>query len=182
MIPLDQEWIIKFNLQDAEFCNKIKDTIAQVISDVGLVSSTEYRSSKGKNIKQYDFYEFSDIFFSYSEFVENVLRQNKIIKETDLLKPVSCWTVTGEENSYHTFHQHNNKEKNHLATVLYLSLPDNNKDQLGSFYAMINNSVKNIDPTAGDILVFPVHVYHGTYPQGPGIRQTLNIDYEIVSR
>jgi len=28
----------------------------------------------------------------------------------------------------------------------------------------------------------PVHILHGSYPQPKGIRQTLNLDFEVVDR
>jgi hypothetical protein len=39
---------------------------------------------------------------------------------------------------------------------------------------------KEFSPKIGDFFIFPIHVLHGTYPQSEGIRQTLNLDFEVL--
>ena len=38
----------------------------------------------------------------------------------------------------------------------------------------------NIIPKLGDLIIMPIHIFHGAYPQSKGTRQTLNMDFEVV--
>jgi len=101
---------------------------------------------------------------------------------------VNLWTVYGQENSYHKLHYHinfknTNKALNHISTVTYLSVAEKNIHQSGNFHFVYlkNNQVcyEEIDAKKGNILIMPVRIWHGSYPQGKGLRQTLNLDFEI---
>jgi hypothetical protein len=109
------------------------------------------------------------------------------------LHACSAWTVTGEEGSYHTVHEHGPMN---VCSVTYLKVPPAppiNEDKLenpvsGQIYFIMhadgynplsvpNFRVLHITPQEGMIVIFPSWMLHGVYPQGPGIRQTLNIDF-----
>jgi len=131
-------------------------------------TNLKYQSTKGKNSKQY--------------FIKDLSKIEKISKDIQFflnkkLNLINAWTVYGREGSYHTIHRHNKKHYPHLATVIYLKVP---KKQAGDFTYILNESYDFITPKEGDIFVFPIDMIHGTYPQGKGLRQTLNLDFEIL--
>lgn len=105
------------------------------------------------------------------------------------LYPRSAWTVKGEEGSYHTIHEHG---PNSVSTILYTAVPPRAEDDIpytnGSTYFVMDGSaysdlsipacrVMHVTPKEGMLVIFPSYILHGVYPQGPGLRQTLNIDY-----
>ena len=60
----------------------------------------------------------------------------------------------------------------HFTGDTFLLLRDNNN----------NIHPLTFEPKIGDIYIFPVHVFHGTYPQHDGLRRTLNLDFEVVPK
>ena len=92
--------------------------------------------------------------------------------------------MLGYKGSYHTVHKHNNKI-NHISVVLYLNVnktQQNNEN--GNFYCFLNNQ-NNIQyyshkPKKNDLIIMPVWLLHGVYPQEKGLRQTLNLDFELI--
>ncbi len=98
-----------------------------------------------------------------------------------------AWTVIGEEGSYHTIHDHG---PNSVCSVTYIEVPEQNKndDKAGQIYfvlqsdpyhplAPVKHKVLHVAPKPGMIVIFPSWILHGVYPQGQGIRQTLNVDF-----
>ena len=45
---------------------------------------------------------------------------------------------------------------------------------------IIINVMEDLEP--GDMIVMPCTVYHGVYPQGPGKRTTINIDFNYAGK
>lgn len=94
---------------------------------------------------------------------------------------MSAWTVLGKENSYHTVHNHNKKNLNYISTVTYLNVPKKDK---GLFYYFFQNEEnlehRIIEPYKNMVIIMPSWIYHGVYPQGKGLRQTLNLDFEYI--
>ena len=118
------------------------------------------------------------------------------------LHACSAWTVIGEEGSYHTIHEHGPMN---ISTVTYLKVPQQKRTledlqnltpsttppveaTAGQIYFVMDGAPYNplstphyrlfhITPQEGMIVIFPSWMLHGVYPQGPGIRQTLNIDF-----
>ena len=89
------------------------------------------------------------------------------------------WSVYGRENGYHTFHVHNNKKLPHIATVTYLDTPKPDEQRGGEFYGLLDNKYFEIKPEIGTFIVVSINVFHGAYPQGKGLRRTINLDFEI---
>jgi len=174
--------IIKLNIEDKEVCSSIKKQINFLIETNNIKSETDGKSSTGENIKQYELCQYIGNFLYYCEIIEDNLKLNGFLKRDDYLMPNSCWTVIGDKDSFHTIHKHNNSRNAHLSTVLYLSIPKNDKNRPGSFYAIDGDDVVTIDPLVGNLLIFPTDMYHGTYPQGPGIRQTFNMDFKVIQQ
>jgi hypothetical protein len=169
-------------LKNTEKINGLRNLISKIITDNKLQSSVEGKTSTGENIQQYELFPFVNQIAEHFKFIEDTLRYKNLLLPNEILNPVSCWTVIGGENSFHKIHRHNKKSTNHIASVTYLSNANNTLEKPGSFYAILDDSVITIEPKEGDILLFPVHIYHGTYPQGVGIRQTLSIDFEIKDK
>lgn len=101
------------------------------------------------------------------------------------LHACSAWTVTGEEGSYHTVHEHGPMN---ICSVTYLKVPKGQESPAGQIYFILHADgynplstpafrVFHIQPQEGMIVIFPSWLLHGVYPQGPGLRQTLNIDF-----
>lgn len=98
----------------------------------------------------------------------------------------SAWTISGNEGSYHTVHEHG---YNNICSVIYLEVPPPGEHRPdGQIYFIMNGEGYNelsrptfrvlpIQPHKGMMVIFPSWLLHGVYPQGPGVRQTLNIDY-----
>ena len=144
-----------------------KKTIDQIVKKI-KPSDLSYFSTKGKNSKQY--------------FIEDLSKINDISNDIQLflnkkLKLLNAWTVYGKQGSFHALHRHNDKQYNHLATVIYLKVP---KKEPGDFVYVIEDNYDFITPKEGMIFAFPIQMIHGTHPQGKGLRQTLNLDFEIL--
>ena len=136
------------------------------------------RSSRGEKSIQYNLFNYIENFKEAINLVVDNLSKNK------KYKLLSAWTVIGEEDSYHLVHKHNGY-KNHIATVLYLKVPKKQFHKSGDFYYFFkdkNGNIKKetISPEVGSLIVMPINTYHGAYPQGEGIRQTLNLDFEVI--
>ena len=105
------------------------------------------------------------------------------------LKLKAAWTIYGQKYGFHTFHCHDNgdqaKTYNVLSTVLFLEVPEKIEIDLPgslSFVLRDENNKVNVEPytvNKGDFFIFPAHVFHGTYPQSEGLRQTLNLEFII---
>lgn len=135
--------------------------------------------------KQYDLFDKVDTTLKPVIEIYRAMLFHKLKKQ---IRPLSAWTVVGKEGCYHTVHRHNEEPVNHLSTVLYLRTAKNTetdeKDCRGYFY-YFERSDDDIDcisvkPEEGDLFVFPVRLFHGSYPQAKGLRQTLNVDFEVI--
>lgn len=174
------DWLLIENI-------KIKNIIYQVKKKIKNKKpiDLEEKSTKGFKSKQYELFN-NHLLKDNSTIVENIKNsiKNSIYKNFNKsykLKLLSAWTVLGKENGYHTMHRHNVKEKNHISSILYLNVP---KKLFGNFYCVFNknNEINYFEhvPKKGNLIIFPVWIFHGTYPQGKGLRHTLNLDFEII--
>ena len=199
-----KNWVIEDQLNE-KLVEKINNLIDENLNN--LLKLKKGYSTTGKNAEQYwliklnDFYfknkTFDDIKIEYKSQILNRLKKSNLldekIQENISLENSNCWSVIGEENSYHTPHSHNDKETIAVSTVLYLKVPQTNvenepennlflfmnADANNNFYYK-NNRIININPIVGKLLIFPDWIIHGTCPQSKGIRQTFNIDYLLV--
>ena len=172
---ISNDWLIVDNMNINGFSKIIK----KIIKNTNPIC-IDSKSTTGGKSKQYDLF--------------NHIKNNSIIdkvKETILLnlesslqlKLVSAWTVLGYEHSYHSLHKHNER-KNHIASVLYLNVPHPKRIKRDGtfFYVYKKNQEINYgshEPKIGDLIIFPIWLWHGAYPQSKGLRQTLNLDFEI---
>ena len=167
-------WIVNKEIDIRNFDSIINNTL---IEEVDLLK----KSTRGFSAKQYDLYNHKD---KFKVVIDDIKRELRKIDNSVNYNLVSAWTVIGEENSYHTVHRHNEANVNHIATVLYLKVPKSNTHQTGNFYYFLNEndnvSYGLVAPKKGTFIVMPINLLHGSYPQAKGIRQTLNMDFEIV--
>ena len=105
--------------------------------------------------------------------IEKIKQVSNQIKKVEL---IASWTCIGKKGTYHTAHKHNTNDD--LVAVLYLACPEATYPD-GAIYFIENNEVYRHMPETGDLLIFPATTIHGTYPQGEGLRQTLNMDFKI---
>ena len=173
------DWIIIDNMAIRDIAIMVKKGI-KTTSPITL----ESKSTTGGKSKQYDLFKY----FKNTSLLDSV--KEKIFLNLDKhlqfklssLKLVSAWTVLGYKNSYHTLHKHG-AHKNHVASVIYLNVPNSKHERDGGFFYVYKKD-QEIDygshkPRVGDLVIFPVTLWHGAYPQSQGLRQTLNLDFEM---
>jgi hypothetical protein len=200
-----KNWIIEDYLE----LNFIKE-ISEILENNkhNLISDKKGYSTEGKNSNQYWLINLYKKFFisdkNYYEFEKKY--RNEILSrlkksgllDKDFEKSISLnlrnsWIVSSEENSYHSIHNHCGKNLG-ISTVVYIKVPrtnveseisndiyfvmDSNSNQM--FYYNLPPSI-HINPEVGKLLIFPDWILHGTYPQTKGIRQTFNVDYQLLS-
>jgi len=197
-------WIIEDYL-DVNLVEEIRTIIKDNLNN--LYKNKEGYSTTGKNSEQYwlihqkyNFFIGDSRFYDFQKEYKNQILNR--IKEADLfderrkkdinLQYINAWSVIGEENSYHTIHNHNEGTFDVISTLVYLEVPETNVENESDnniflvtdsgprnlFYNK-NNSYTSINPEVGKLLIFPGWVLHGTYPQTKGIRQTFNLDYGL---
>ena len=199
-------WVIEDQLND-DLVTKINNLIDENLNS--LLKLKKGYSTTGKNAEQYwlikinEFYfknkNFEDIKIDYKSQILNRLKKSNIlnqeIQEKINLENKNCWSVIGEENSYHTPHFHNNGNFDGISTILYLKVPQTNVEDNpeNNLFLLMNVNAKNncysnnpsnimINPSIGKLLIFPYWIIHGTCPQSKGIRQTFNIDYHFIHK
>ena len=168
-----KDWVIITKI-DIKPVRKIMDKI------MGNELNIKSKSTRGFNSTQFDLYEQRSQFEDVIDMVKYELCKLDL-KSYNLL---SAWTVIGKENCYHMVHNHNIVAQDHVSTVLYLKMPKkSNMHQSGRFYYFLNDGSKinyhHFLPVEGNLVIMPVHILHGAYPQAKGIRQTLNLDFEV---
>jgi hypothetical protein len=198
-------WVIEDQLNE-DLVTKINNLIDENLN--GLLKFKKGHSTRGKNAEQYwliknnDFYfknkNFEDIKIEYKSQILNRLKKSNIlnekIQEKIDLKNENCWSVIGEENSYHTPHYHG-ASGDGISTLVYLKVPETNieEEPENNLFLLMNADANNnfyyknykaidINPVVGKLLIFPDWIIHGTCPQSKGIRQTFNIDYLFIHK
>jgi hypothetical protein len=166
-----KDWLLKTKLE-VEPIRKIIDQAGGTLEDISD------KSTRGFGCQQFYLLNKKEKFNEVIEIVKDQL--NHISKKS--YKLLTAWTVLGQENNYHRVHSHS-EPTNHVSTVLYLRVPENNFHQSGEFYYFLKEEEKiklySFAPFEGLLVIMPRHILHGTYPQAKGIRQTLNMDFEI---
>jgi len=200
-------WIIEDQL-DETIVEKISNLINDNSND--FPNLKEGFSTTGKNSEQYWLRKPDEDYCYKSKIFENIEKQYKFqilnrLKISGVLKPKilknidikseNCWTIIGEENSYHTPHFHSDGDGETISTVLYLRVPETNIEDEpdNNLYLIMNSGPKTrlylnkpkyltINPEVGKMLIFPDWIIHGTCPQSRGIRQTFNMDYSFIKQ
>ena len=186
-------WIIVDYIADVSSAKKM-------LEDVYDDDWSDYTSAKGKNSRQNyvinpkwmpkeDFVEPKD-WSSIKERFETIVQREVVYHgmmpaNWTKLHACSAWTVSGEEGSFHTIHEHGPMN---ICSVTYLQVPKNQIPPYGQIFFVLDASPYNplstpssrilhLTPQEGMIVIFPSWILHGVYPQGQGTRQTLNIDF-----
>ena len=201
-----RNWVIEDQLNE-KLVEKINNLIDENLNN--LLKLKKGYSTTGKNAEQYwliknnDFYfknkTFEDTKIEYKSQILNRLKKSNLldekIQDNISIENKNCWSVIGEENSYHTPHFHNNGNFDGISTITYLKVPQTNvedepennlfllinADANNKFYYK-NHKIIDINPVVGKLLIFPDWITHGTCPQSKGIRQTFNIDYHFTDK
>lgn len=176
-----ETWLAHTNVGDITKWKKAYE------SDEKTIDVTGKTSAYGPNSKQILFIpnQFEKLL---REFIQTQIPKNDIF-DINCLQNLECstaWSVTGKEHSYHRLHRHGPTGEEHrrfencIATVLFLQVPK--RKPYGDFYCLVERNddtqVQVIEPKVGDLLIFPWTLFHGVYPQGPGTRQTINVDFK----
>ena len=171
-----KDWVIKTNIDVTNY-KKIIDNLTRVSE-----SDKSGLSTKGQASKQFDLGNDDSLALIVNDVKKSIISSLK----THDLNLLSAWTVYGQKYGFHTVHKHNDENINHLGSVLFLEVPSVIElDLPGDLFFILRDKDNNLlyesfSPKIGDFFIFPIHVLHGTYPQSEGLRQTLNLDFEIL--
>lgn len=187
-------WVIIDKIGNLDFINSVVNDVdtandwSSMTSAKGIKSRQHYiLNPKWKpvdNLKQPEGWE--ELRRRYTNIVQKeIVNYGLMPFEWKDLYPTSAWTVIGEEGSYHTVHEHG---VGNISTVLYLKVPKDQPPPAGQIFFVMHSDpysdlsnpqfrTLHIHPEEGMIVIFPSWMIHGVYPQGPGVRQTLNIDF-----
>jgi len=160
-------YFYEYNLKNCKEVKELIDKVVRTVDEGDIVKEGEKSTVNGL---QYQLYNKKNEIKPISDSVKDII-ENIFLVEVELC---SCWTIYGKEGTYHTIHNHNNNDD--IATVLYLETTKESFPH-GSFYFVHENNVYSRNPKPGDLYIFPVTLLHGVYPQGRGLRQTLNMDF-----
>ena len=185
------DFLIKIELPELTL-NKFENFISN-IDDLDKVDITD-RSTTGNKSEQFNLKprHFEGLKKLYKEFLnEDVLPEYLKEKDFDI---TYSWLINGGEGSWHSIHRHTKVEDallkpdmNKIATVLYLQVPELLEEykgashtNCGDFYFLLRKEddvlLRTLTPKRGDFYIMPCTVFHGVYPQGPGLRQVFNAD------
>ena len=133
-------------------------------------------------------YLFKELTINIKKFLAN--EQIKNIKEVKIL---NLWVVRQFRGEYNPIHYHNGD----LSGVGYLTLPKNmtknklvkNKklktngtiDFINGQKAFLSNSIYNLIPKIGDLIIFPNYLMHTAYPFNiNGERRSFSFNVKII--
>ena len=133
-------------------------------------------------------YLFKELTINIKKFLAN--EQIKNIKEVKIL---NLWVVRQFKGEYNPVHYHNGD----LSGVGYLTLPKNmtknnlvkNKklktngtiDFINGQKAFLSNSIYNLIPKIGDLIIFPNYLMHTAYPFNiNGERRSFSFNVKII--
>ena len=133
-------------------------------------------------------YLFKELTIKIKKFLAN--EQIKNIKEVKIL---NLWVVRQFKGEYNPIHYHNGD----LSGVGYLTLPKNmtknnlvkNKklktngtiDFINGQKAFLSNSIYNLIPKIGDLIIFPNYLMHTAYPFNiNGERRSFSFNVKII--
>jgi len=185
-----EDWFIKTDITQVA---KTKEVVNNWIKNLRKKDVKDL-STRGKYSKQYDLLPAFQQEENFQFILENCAKKiteefQKRNGEDPIISLNNAWTVIGNTNSFHAVHKHTEKPRNIISTVMYLSSPPKNPyDEklldMGNFYYFLNKRenlllFNSIYPKTNDFFIFPSWIWHGSYPQVKGIRQTLNIDFDV---
>ena len=186
LMPRYTDWMRIFQMPD-DLLERTKQSISDQIVKYDIKDQKEHTSSMGGNlIAQYGLGGHFDmeIFDWVKELCLQVVIEEDLVGEPVEFKLLDVWTVIGKQGSYHLPHSHGRDWPiDMFSATVYLThrgdepIPTANDDFDGVFYWISKDgdpSVNYVLPEPGKVLIYPNWIVHGTTPQGPGTRQTLN--------
>lgn len=186
-------WVIVTFLSDVEPFQKVVDDVCQIdwshyTSCTGEKSRQHYLinpkwmpDSNHKQPKGWD-----KVQSKFESLIQKELVYHCVMPSNwNKVHACSAWTAIGEKGSYHTIHDHG---PSNICSVTYLKVPEGQEEPAGQIYFVMHGQSYNtisipkmqvfhVRPQKGMMVIFPSWMLHGVYPQGEGIRQTLNIDF-----
>lgn len=184
------DWFIKTEIEQV---SKTKEVVNKWIKKLPK-NDLKNLSTRGQYSKQYMLKNAFETEETFQFILENCAKKiteefEKRIGRDPEISLNNAWTVIGNTNSFHAVHKHKKVPEKIISTVMYLSAPTKNMNDKklldrGEFYYFLNKQdnrllFNSIYPKTNDFFIFPCWVWHGTYPQVKGIRQTLNIDFNV---
>lgn len=176
----ENDWLIKNNIKDRIDLLATRSKISEIIASNNLQDCKEMHSTKGAHSFQFSLSDHLIHFYEVGMICQELLNSSKIFSTRISIRPANGWTIYGGEDGFHTVHRHNKETIGHVAAVLYLTESRNTEHKPGKFFIFAGNRISEQTTKEGDIIMFPNHLYHGTYPQGPGLRQTLNLEFRLI--
>ena len=180
-----EDWIENHRLESTD---KIISEINEIIQKHNIESNTDGKSTTGSNSSQYELGSHIKE-FSFAEplakIVESTLQRKDLLSSSEKVEICNLWAVYGGHGAFHRIHRHNELGVKHYSMVVYTHVDQSEDEISGAFFAVLNTEGENdfieFAPETGDILIFPVWICHGTYPQSSQKRITLNLDFKTVS-
>ena len=190
------DWVILklLNTNDILF---LKDALETLVTNFNIQSNTHKKSITGMNCERFDLFQYmNDTLYGIPMLKKVIMIVNEALVASKLTtKKVNtvnmAWTINGYENAFHTIHSHSPRnifthcESDGVSVIIYLTVPTLvDSLRTGDLYAVLQDCNKenytfSHHPNEGDLLIFPNWIYHGTLPQAPGLRQTLNFDFSF---
>jgi hypothetical protein len=186
-MDLNTDWVITTELDISAYKNML------IESTEHIKSSVLAKSTSGDLSSQYDIYHkykeqpFQTLKEYVASHIKNALVAHNLILPSNNLNLLSSWIVVGKDYGYHTLHKHNNKMM-HVSSVIYLEVPaeqpTRNEGDLDGYFYYVAAKGSEIDyqvikPEIYKMIIFPVWMWHGTYPQKKGTRISLNMDFGV---
>jgi len=186
-------WVIIDFISNVDFTREVLESVTQH-------DWSEFTSAKGDDSRQHyilnpvwmpqENHKIPDGWDQLHDTIKSIVKKQLInygvlpIDWRDL-EATAAWTVIGKEGSFHTAHEHGPDK---VCSVIYTEIPESRNDTEGQIFFIMhsdpynhlsppNHRIFTLKPQKGMILIFPSWMIHGVYPQGLGIRQTLNIDF-----
>ena len=174
------------------FINKLNEEFDKKSSNKKIDYSSKLASQIKNQIKIsnnfIEKYLFKELRINIKKFLSN--EQIKNIKEVKIL---NLWVVRQFKGEYNPIHYHNGD----LSGVGYLTLPKNmtknnlvkNKklktngtiDFINGQKAFLSNSIYNLIPKIGDLIIFPNYLMHTAYPFNiNGERRSFSFNVKII--
>lgn len=196
LIECNNNWLIVDKLDD------ISD-LTELLNEVDQENYSEFTTAMGTSTQNYFFNplmrwkrehelqippSWTNIKLKYESIIENYLKKYKKFSNSfTKLSTTSAWTVTGNNGSYHTPHEHG---LGGISAIVYTNtLNYSNPEDNGPIYFILNSDeydllyspyqrIPRFIPENGMILIFPSWIIHGTLPQSEGKRTTISFDFK----
>ena len=181
---------------ESKLSKKIIKSINEYVDGITISKRNDYSSKLASQIKNE--IKLSSIFIKKNiskELIRNIrdylLKSD--IKKIKEIKIINVWVVKQLKNEYNPVHYHEGQ----LSGVGYLKIPKNmnqnklvkNKkimtngtiDFINGQKNFLSNSIYNLNPKLGDLVIFPNYLMHTAYPFNvDGERRSFSFNAQII--